>query len=77
MLFDPSSLVNAITGSVGYLLAMSGHEKDYCNVVLVSGSLAVILALVLTPWFGATGAAIATALAVASQNFLSMFLYTV
>ena len=65
--------VNVMTGSVGYLLSMSGHERDLRNVVLLSGPLAIGAALVLTPLFGVTGAAVATALAVASQNLLAVY----
>jgi len=63
--------VNAATGSVGYLLMMSGHERDSRNIALFIGPLAIGLALALTPVFGATGAATATAIAVASQNLLA------
>lgn len=66
--------VNAATGSVGYLLMMSGHERDMRNVALGVGPLAVVLALLLTPRFGATGAATATAIAVATQNLVAVYL---
>ena len=64
--------INVITGSVGFLLTMSGHERDMRNVVLFSGPLAIVLALVLTPLYGVTGAAVATAISVASQNLLAV-----
>jgi O-antigen/teichoic acid export membrane protein len=66
--------VNVITGSVGYLLNMTGHEKDMRNVVFFSGPLALVLGVVLTPIYGATGAAVATAIAVASQNLLAVYM---
>ncbi len=66
--------VNVITGSVGFLLTMSGHERDMRNVVLFSGPFAVLAALVLTPWYGVTGAALATALAVSVQNLGAVWL---
>lgn len=65
--------VNVVTGSVGYLLSMSGHEKDLRNTVLISGPLAIGLAFLLTPWLGATGSAIATAVSVATQNLVAVF----
>ena len=64
--------INVITGSVGFLLTMSGHERDMRNVVLFSGPLAIILALLLTPLYGVTGATVATAISVASQNLLAV-----
>jgi len=64
--------INVITGSVGYLLTMTNHEKDFRNVVLFSGPLAIILAFVLTKEFGLIGAAYATAIALATQNLLAV-----
>ena len=64
--------INVMTGSVGFLLSMSGHERDLRNVVFISGPMAIILALVLTPLYGVTGAAVATAIALASQNLLAV-----
>jgi O-antigen/teichoic acid export membrane protein len=66
--------INVITGSVGYLLNMTGHEKDFRNVVFLSGPLALGLGLWLTPIYGAAGAAVATAIALASQNLLAVFM---
>jgi O-antigen/teichoic acid export membrane protein len=66
--------INVITGSVGFLLNMTGHEKDMRNVVFFSGPLALGLGLFLTPLYGATGAAIATAIALASQNLIAVYM---
>jgi O-antigen/teichoic acid export membrane protein len=65
--------INVITGSVGYLLSMSGHEKDLRNTTLVSGVLVLVLCVILVPLIGALGGAIATAIAVATQNLLAVF----
>lgn len=65
--------INAMTGSVGFLLIMSGHERDMRNVTLISGSAAMLLTWVLTMHFGITGAAVATAIAVATQNLLAVY----
>lgn len=66
-------LINVVTGSVGFLLSMSGHEKDLRNTVMISGPTAVILGVFLVPVFGATGSAVATALAVAIQNLVAVY----
>jgi O-antigen/teichoic acid export membrane protein len=66
--------INVITGSVGFLLNMTGHEKDMRNVVFFSGPLALGLGLFLTPLYGSTGAAIATAIALASQNLIAVYM---
>lgn len=64
--------VGVVSGSVTYLLTMSGHEKDMRNVVLLSCPIAICSAFLLTPALGVTGAAIATTLAVISQNLLAV-----
>jgi O-antigen/teichoic acid export membrane protein len=66
--------INVITGSVGYLLNMTGHEKDMRNVVFLSGPLALVLCFVLTPIYGSTGTAISIAIAVASQNLFAAYI---
>ncbi|CAA0105650.1 Uncharacterised protein [Zhongshania aliphaticivorans] len=65
--------VNVITGSVGFLLIMTGHERDLRSITLVSGTTALILAWVMTANFGVFGAAIGTAIAVATQNLLAVY----
>ncbi|MBS1746337.1 MAG: flippase [Bacteroidetes bacterium] len=64
--------INVATGSVGYLLTMSGHEKDMRNITIINGVLAVVLALILNPIFGAMGSAISTAIAVALSNIMAV-----
>ncbi|NVK40758.1 MAG: oligosaccharide flippase family protein [Oceanospirillaceae bacterium] len=65
--------VNVATGSVGYLLSMTGHEKDLRNSLLIAAPLSIVLSLWLIPTYGAIGAAVATAMAIASQNLLAVF----
>ncbi|HEX2621953.1 MAG TPA: flippase [Phototrophicaceae bacterium] len=55
-----SQFVNAATGAVGYLLIMTGHEKDMRNITLVTSAIKVVLLIVLIPPFSYIGAAIAT-----------------
>jgi O-antigen/teichoic acid export membrane protein len=65
--------INAISGSVSYLLSMSGHQKDNRNIAIINGIFSLLMCLVLIPIYGALGAAIATALGVASQNFMGVY----
>ena len=65
--------VNVITGSVGYLLMMTGHERDLRTSTLISGGLVVILTIILTQYFGVLGCAIATAISIAFQNLLAAY----
>ena len=66
--------INVATGSVGYLLNMSGHERDFRRVTLFSGPLTVILSFILIDQYGVLGAAIATAVGLSLQNILAFFM---
>jgi O-antigen/teichoic acid export membrane protein len=65
--------INVVTGSVGFLLSMTGHERDLRNITMLSGSIALVLAWVLTSNFGVMGAATGTAIAVATQNLVAVY----
>ncbi len=65
--------VNVLTGSVGYLLSMSGHERDLRNTLLLVAPVSVAITFILVPLYGALGAAISTALAVGAQNLLAVY----
>lgn len=64
--------INAITGSVGYLLSMSGNEKELRNSSLVSGVIVISLCVILVPIFNGVGAAVAVSVAIAMQNLLAV-----
>lgn len=66
--------VNVATGSVGFLLSMSGHERDLRNSMLIAGFISIILALVLVPLYGVLGASISMALSLAMQNLIAAYL---
>lgn len=54
-------LVNALAGSVGLLMTMTGHHRPATYLVGAAAGINVILNLALIPPFGMMGAAIATA----------------
>ena len=60
--------VNIATGSVGYLLTMSGHESDFNKITLMAGPITIIMVYVLTINYGVYGTAIGTAIGIAIQN---------
>jgi O-antigen/teichoic acid export membrane protein len=66
-------LINLATGPVGYLLAMTGHERALRNILLATMALMLTLAVALIPAFGATGAATATAAAMVFHNLLCSY----
>lgn len=66
--------VNVATGSVAYLLMMSGHEVLLRNNTLAAAALSVALGLAVIPSWGATGAALATAVPLAFMNLAAVYL---
>lgn len=74
MIMAVGQFINVATGSVGYLLNMSGHERDYRRVTLFAGPLTLVCAVVFTYYWGVIGAALATALGVGFQNLVALFM---
>jgi O-antigen/teichoic acid export membrane protein len=62
-------IVNALAGSVGLMMTMTGHERQAARIVGASVVLNIVLNYLLIPIYGAVGAAAATAVAVAAWNF--------
>jgi len=67
-------MVNSMAGSVGFLLNMTGHEKDVMKALGISVVLSVIVNLIFTPLWGINGAALATAL---SLIFIQIYQYII
>ena len=65
-------LVNCATGSVGYLLLMSGNEKRLIRIQLVMAVATVALCLLFVPRLGIAGAALAAAMGNAGANALCL-----
>lgn len=61
MVLAGGQLVNALAGSVGYLMAMTGHQRQALSIMLFSAVLNVLWNALLIPGFGILGAAMATA----------------
>ncbi|MBI5961162.1 MAG: flippase [Chloroflexi bacterium] len=64
--------VNAATGSVGYLLIMTGYEKLMRNNAILSSAVNIVLLILLIPGMGVLGAAIATAASDILRNLIAM-----
>ncbi|WP_017217098.1 oligosaccharide flippase family protein [Pseudoalteromonas sp. NJ631] len=65
--------VNVVTGSVGFLLQMTGHERDMRLVTLISGFGVLITVPIFTKLYGAIGAATATSFFISLQNLLAVY----
>jgi O-antigen/teichoic acid export membrane protein len=63
--------INVVTGSVGYLLIMSGNESTMRNITVIIAFESIFLNLFLIKFFGALGAAVSTAISIISFNALA------
>ncbi|MCG6224388.1 oligosaccharide flippase family protein [Vibrio antiquarius] len=66
-------LVNVATGSVGFLLLMSGHERTMKYITISSGTISICLLIALCQAFGVIGAAWAMAVGMAIQNLAALY----
>ncbi|NOJ19279.1 oligosaccharide flippase family protein [Vibrio jasicida] len=66
-------LINVATGSVGFLLLMSGHEKTMKYITIVSGVISIALLILLSNGYGVLGAAWAMAIGLAIQNLAALY----
>ncbi len=51
-----SQVVNFATGSVGYLLTMTGHQRTAIQLLVLCALLTTLLSVLLIPKFGVNGA---------------------
>ena len=68
MILTIGQFVNAASGSVGYILQMTGNQVYYQNVILIGNIINILMNFVLIPIYGITGAAIASAVSVVYLN---------
>lgn len=66
--------INAISGSVGYILQMTGKQKVFQHIVLTAAMMNIGLNALLIPHYGINGAALASMLSMAFWN-LASFMY--
>lgn len=68
-------LINALCGSVGYLMQMIGYEKVYQRVLFIALILNILLNIAVIPRFGIIGAAVASIISLIFWNItLVLFL---
>ena len=63
-------VVNSLSGSVGVILQMTGHQTKFRNFVLIALITNIILNLIFTPIYGAIGIAVSTVISMALWNLL-------
>jgi len=67
-------IVNALAGSVGFIMTMTGHQNQAGAIVTVSAVVNIILNALLIPLMGLVGAAISTAFTMVLWN-ITMLIY--
>ncbi len=67
-----SQFVNAISGSVGYILQMTGKENVFQYIVFAATLINITLNLLLIPHYGINGAAFASMISLAFWNLISI-----
>jgi len=63
-------VVNSLSGSVGVILQMTGHQIKFRNFVLIALIINIILNLIFTPIYGAIAIAVSTVISMALWNLL-------
>jgi O-antigen/teichoic acid export membrane protein len=71
MVLAMGQLVNVATGSVGFLLSMTGHERELLKSTVITVVLMLILCSWLIPTYGIMGAAIAQSASLSVQMFIN------
>jgi len=68
LILTTGQLIAAVYAASGYLLTMTGHERDYLRLKTVGAVINLTVGLLLVPGFGIFGAAISTLLAMIFVN---------
>ena len=69
-----SQLINALTGSVGFLLTMTGFHSHAAKVTGIVAILNIPLSAALIRWYGIAGAGAAMGIAIAALNITNWFI---
>lgn len=64
--------VNISVGSVGYLMNMTGYQKEYNYIIIASAIINIIINYILIPIYGTEGAAIASVVSLIFWNVISL-----
>jgi O-antigen/teichoic acid export membrane protein len=68
--------VNALSGSVGFIMTMTGYQNQAAIIVASGSMLSILLNALLIPPFGMNGAAIATSITTALWN-IAMLIFVI
>ena len=65
-------LFNALAGSVGYLMNMTGYQKAYNSIMMTGAAVNIVLNILLIPTYGINGAAVASMISMVLWNLLAL-----
>ncbi len=71
-LLSIGNLINVLTGSCGFTLLMTGHERPMMTITVACTFATAILAVLGMKWFGPVGVAAVAMMGVATQNALML-----
>lgn len=74
LILGAGRLMSSLFGAGGYLLNMSGFEKEYAKIWLYSAILNIILNILIIPFGGINGAALSTSLSLIFANLYTYIL---
>lgn len=63
-------LANAFAGPTGFLMSMTGHQREAAWIMFIGVVLNIILSIILIPLFGLVGASLSTASAIVFWNVM-------
>ncbi len=68
-----AQLINVSTGSVSYLLNMTGHQAKNKKITIMTAVISIVLCAILTPEFSILGASIGISVGIILKNVLSAY----
>jgi O-antigen/teichoic acid export membrane protein len=72
MILTFGQFINSVSGSVGYILQMTGNHKVFRNIIFTAALINIFLNYLLIPAYGITGAALASMVSMGFWNLCSM-----
>ena len=69
-----SQFITSCSGSVGYILQMTGKQKTFQHIIFSSAIINILLNFILVPVYGITGAAISSLISLIFRNFVSVYM---
>lgn len=72
VILSAGQFISSASGSVGYLMDMTGHHIAFRNIVVIASIVNLVLNYLLIPKYGYNGAAIATAFSMSLWNLLAV-----